>query len=273
MKEKNQKGGKPMTQLIGVLCENKEKVILMSDRMVSTMDDSLAFEHESKCAFISPYALVLTAGTIHEPELINETKDEIKGKSSILKIAESLSRNYRKIRKQRIEHEILEKVGISSFEEFHKKQQILHDVIIQDLSENIEKYSLGVHFVLGGKDEKAHLYQIGTPGTYRSFDELGFCCVGSGDRHAEPVFAFYGFSPKMSVQNALSIAFEAKKRAEMAGGVGRELDAWIIEKTGIFKISDKTIKELEEHHAKQEDFSKLLKAIEIKKEKIKNQEA
>ena len=45
-----------MTQLIGVLCENKKKVIMLSDRMVTTGNGTLAFEHESKSAIISPHA-------------------------------------------------------------------------------------------------------------------------------------------------------------------------------------------------------------------------
>jgi len=117
--------------------------------------------------------------------------------------------------------------------------------------------------LLGGIDDKAHLYIIGEPGTYRSFDEVGFCCVGSGDRHADPVFAFYRFSAKLKTSEALKIAFEAKKRAEMAGGVGKETDIWIMRKNGIYEVTQDTIKRLEESHAKQEDFSKLLKPTEI----------
>lgn len=53
-----------MTQLIAVLREDKEKIVLMSDRMVSTGDRSLAFEHESKHAYMTPLSMVLTAGTM-----------------------------------------------------------------------------------------------------------------------------------------------------------------------------------------------------------------
>jgi hypothetical protein len=259
-----------MTQLIAVLCDDKKRIILISDRMVSTSDESLAFEHESKCAFLSTNAMILTAGTIHEPEIIEDTKCDIKGRMPIRKIAENLTRNYRKIRRQRIEQTILERVGICSYDEFHEKQKILHDVVVQDISDDIKKYTLGVYFILAGVDQdgRGHLYRIANPGTYDSFDELGFCCIGNGDRHAEPVFAFYGFSPKLSLEKALSIGFEAKKRSEMAGGVGKETDIWIIEKNAIYKTSDGTVKELEATHAKQEDYSKLLKPVKIQKQKI-----
>jgi len=107
-------GGKLMTQLIGVLCENRDKVILVSDRMVTTSNGSLAFEHEAKCAFVASNALVLTAGTIHEPEMVTNTRAEIKGKGLLIEIAESLAKNYRQIRRKRVEHEVLQEMGILS---------------------------------------------------------------------------------------------------------------------------------------------------------------
>lgn len=266
---KNKKGGGVMTQLVGVICEDRSKVILISDRMVTTADGSLAFEHEAKCSIVASNALVLRAGTMHEPELIEDTKNEIKEGTMIREIAESLSKSYRQMRRKRIEHEVLGGMGISSFEEFHDKHNILHENTILELSEGIKKYHLGVHLLLGGVDEGAHLYMVTDPGTYRSFDELGFCCIGSGDRHAEPVFAFYGFSLELSAVEALRIAFEAKKRAEMAGGVGRETDAWIIEKGGIYEITQETIRELEDSRINPEDISQILKEVEIKTEKPK----
>jgi len=262
-----------MTQLVGVLCESKEKVILISDRMVTTANGSLAFEHETKSAFISPNAIVLTAGTVHEPELILDARSDIKGKALVREIAESLAKNYRKIRQKRIEHEILQEVGISSFDEFHRKQNILNENMVLDLSMRIREYDLGVALLLGGVDEKAHLYRIGEPGTYRSFDELGFCCIGSGDRHAEPVFAFYGFTLGMNEKEALQIAFTAKKRAEMAGGVGKKTDAWILEKEGVYEISAETIQELERYYEQKESSPRDLGEIEIKKRKIETLES
>jgi hypothetical protein len=267
-KDRNSGGNQSMTQLIAVLCEDKKKIIMVSDRMVTTGDGTLAFEHESKHAFLTPFSMVLTAGTIHEPELIEDTRIKTEGVSKIRQIADILAENYRKIRKKRVENEILEEMGIDSFKEFYESHKNYHPGFVQDMTEKIQKYDLSVCFILGGVDQVGHLYRIEDPGTYRSYDALGFCCVGIGNRHADPVFAFYGFSPSISVENALQIAFEAKKRAEMAGGVGRETDAWLIDKDGIFVIENETIGKLGEIHGKQEDYTKLLKSLEIKKRKI-----
>jgi len=259
-----------MTQLVGALCENRTKVILVSDRMVTTADGSLAFEHEPKFEMVSPNALVLTAGTVHEPELIEDAKME--GQASIRELAESMAKSYREIRRKRIEDEILSTYGISSFEDFYEKQRLFHEDTNLQLLRQIDNYGdghgLGVHFILGGIDRKAHLYYICDPGTYRSFDSLGFCCIGSGDRHAEPVFAFLEFKPSLLVSEALQIAYEAKRRAEMAGGVGRETDAWIIDKEGCYEVTRETLEELEKFHKGQETFSQFHRQIEVRTKKL-----
>lgn len=253
-----------MTQLVGVLCEKRTKVVMVSDRMVTTSDGSLAFEHEAKSERLAPNALVLVAGTVHEPELITDTRNEIKGVTPILEIAEKLSERYGQLRLKRIESEVLRRVGIPSLAVFYQMQQGLHDSNVFELSKSIRDYDLGLALLLGGVDERAHLYRIGEPGTYRSFDQLGFCCIGSGDRHADPVFAFYRFSPDITLEGALTIAFEAKKKAEMAGGVGRNTDAWVLDDKGIHVVSTDTIKNLEDSHGKQQDASTLLPQIKIK---------
>lgn len=257
-----------MTQLVGALCEDRTKVILVSDRMITTEDDSLAFEHEAKFEIVSPNALVLAAGTIHEPELIEDAKLEMGGRPSIRQAAENLAKSYRNVRKKRIEHEILEVHGILNFDDFYNKQRLLHEDTNLQLIRDIERYGLGASFILGGVDRKAHLYYIDNPGIYRSFDTLGFCCVGSGDRHAEPVFAFYEFQPSLSASEALQIAYEAKKRAEMAGGVGRETDAWIIDKEGCYEIACETLQDIEGFREGREAVTQFRRQFEIKRKKI-----
>ena len=257
-----------MTQLVGALCKNGSKAILLSDRMVTTGNGSLAFEHEAKFQFIAPNAIVLTAGTVHEPEIIADAKSEIKGRCSVLEIADILSKNYRRVRRKRIENEVLEEMGLSTFEEFHRKQNLLNENTVLDLSRKIREYDLGVHLLLGGVDNKSHLYRVGEPGTYRSFDEVGFCCIGSGDRHADPVFAFFGFSLSMALGETLQVAFEAKKKAEMAGGVGEKTDIWIIDKGGVNEVDAGTIKELEDFHAQQKGLSEFFTSIKLKTKRL-----
>ncbi len=262
-----------MTQLVGALCENRTKVILVSDRMVTTEDGTIAFEHEPKYELMSPNAVILTAGTVHEPELLEDAK--VTTTMEIRELVESIAQSYRSIRKKRVEDEVLSCYGFSSFQDFYEKQRLLLEDTNMQILEGIEQYNNGygldADFILGGVDKKAHLYYIVDPGTYRSYDSLGFCCSGIGDRHAEPVFAFLQFRPSLTACQTLQIAYEAKKRAEMAGGVGRETDAWMITEEGCYEIERETLEQIETSRKGKNAFTQFLGEFKLKTKKIEPQ--
>lgn len=103
------------------------------------------------------------------------------------------------------------------------------------------------------KDGQGHIIRISNPGVWRSFDKLGFCCLGMGDNHAMSVFAWYKYTSSIALKDATYIAFEAKKRSEVAGGVGKETDMYIISKKGIKKIPDIIIEKLEAIYNEREE--------------------
>ncbi|MBI3538269.1 MAG: hypothetical protein HY070_12025 [Chloroflexi bacterium] len=251
------KGDKAMTQLIAAICENGSKVITVSDRMVSTGDMTLAFEHpRMKAIPISSRAIVLTAGTVHEPDLLEQAKEESKGKEKILDIAEVLKKVYQEIREKHVVDEVLRPLaGFKSFSEWHARQTQLHDSLVMQLNDGIAHYGLNLTLILAGVDDRGHIIRIEDPGAYRSYDNLTYCCCGMGDRHADNVFAWYRYSDTFPLVEALFIAFEAKKRSEMAGGVGRSTDIVIIDKKGLNQVTADTIDAMEEIHNERESRS------------------
>ena len=267
-----------MTQLVTAICEKGQKIITVSDRMVSTGDMTLAFEHSSMKAIpIAETAVILTAGTVHMPDLIRQAKEKVKGKDRILDMANALKEVYQEFRERHIVDEILRpKAGIKSFEEWHEKQTKLHDSVVFDLQKYISGYDLGLSIILAGVDTEGHLIFIGNPGTYRSYDKLLYCTVGMGDRHAQNVFAWYKYSHEFSLNETLYIAFEAKKKSEMAGGVGPSTDIIIIDGKGIEKLKGETVNKLEEIYngressAERGKFGQDITKLKIQKEKVGN---
>lgn len=243
-----------MTQLIGAIRNKGSTVLTVSDRMISTGDMTLAYEHpRRKAQPIGDRAVVLTAGTVHEPDLIRDARERAKGKERIRDIAEVLKKLYQELRDRHIEDNVLRpRAGLQSFREYHEKQKLLHDGVILDLNEAIRRYHVGLVLTLVGVDDSGHLIHISDPGTCSNFDNMAYCCVGMGDRHADNVFAWYKYSQDMELNDALYIAFEAKKRAEMAGGVGQTTDIVIIDRDGIKQVGEDTIKVLEEAYDERE---------------------
>lgn len=279
MLQKNNGGDKFMTQLVAALCqcEGNPKVIGLSDRMLSSRDMTLTFERdESKIEMVTDRSSVLTAGTIDEPDLIREVRQKAKGKERIKDIADLFKEAYQELRTRHIEDEILNPLaGLKSFREYQEKQKTLHDALVLDLNERIRKYTVGLTLLLIGIDEQGgHIIPIQNPGIWRSYDNLGFLCVGMGDRHADNVFAWYKYTPSIPLSDAVYIAFEAKKKAEAAGGVGKMTDMLIIDKTGINIVQDQTINKLEEVYNEREatrerrGFDKRITELKVETRKL-----
>jgi len=267
-----------MTQLVGAICEDGKKVITVSDRMVSTGDMTLMFEQpRSKAELIAARAIVLTAGTIHEPDLTRQARVRARGKDRILEMADVLKELFQEIREKHIVDEILRpQTGMKSFTEWLTRQKSIHDAILINLSDQISKYELPLRLILAGVDEEGHLIMVGDPGTYRSFDTLSYCCLGMGERHADNVFAWYRYSRVFPVNDALYIAFEAKKKAEMAGGVGQSTDILIIDSVGVNEVSRDTIDALEEIYnareakAERTGFDKRITELKVQTNKMED---
>ena len=265
-----------MTQLVGAICEDGKKVITVSDRMVSTGDMTLMFEQpRSKAELIAPRAIVLSAGTVHEPDLTREARVRAKGKDRILEIADVLKDVFQEIREKHIVDEVLRpKTGMKSFAEWHMKQKSIHDATVFSLTEEMSQYQLGLSLILAGVDDEGHLIMIADPGSYRSFDNLSYCCIGMGNRHADTVFAWYRYSRLLPLNAALHIAFEAKKKSEMAGGVGQSTDILVIDSEGVNEVSPDTVKNLEEIYDDQEakaertGFDKRITELEVRTGKM-----
>jgi hypothetical protein len=243
-----------MTQLIAAIADSGKTVIGLSDRMVSTGDMTLGFESPNrKAEVIGSHSAVLMAGTVHEPDLVRDAKDRARGRDRIRDISDAFVQEYLELRHKRVEDEVLRvRAGIRSFDEFHRKQQHLHESVVFDLNERIREHDLGLQLILIGFDDRAHIFHVFNPGEARSFDSLGYCTIGMGDRHADNVFAWYRYSSSTPRPEALYIAFEAKKKSEMAGGVGSTTDALIIDEKGIELVEDETLQELLEIYNERE---------------------
>jgi hypothetical protein len=255
-----------MTQIVAALCEDRKMCVIVADRMVSDEGDTLHFEHEPKGQMLSYNAMILYTGTMHEPEIMNTSRSEIAGRMKIPQMIEILAKNYQATRKKRVEIEILSKYGFDSFDDYHNKQKLLTDATVECIEGDLHQYELDLVLLFGGIDiNGTQIYVIEDPGIPQSHTEVGFCCMGSGDRHADPVFAFYGYSPSMNVSDVLYISYVAKKRSEMAGGVGRDTDAWVMSEKGCYKVKNDTLVKLE-NYLQQANLSDLQVSTDIEYE-------
>jgi hypothetical protein len=121
----------------------------------------------------------------------------------------------------------------------------------------------GMDILLAGLDDTGpHLYLISDPGTSTCFDAIGYHAIGSGESQAIATISGHGFVNTFDPRTALYIAYEAKRKAERAPGVGRETDIRVINSAGVEEVSKETMGKLEKiYQDKVESDSKWLKGL------------
>ena len=246
---------KSMTICIAAICDNNQKIVVASDRMITASHLSQQFEHGvPKMEEISKSCLAVTAGSALAPrEIFSSVRTWASSKSntSISEIVEEVKNRFNKLRIRKAEEKYIKSRGFESVEDFYSKSQSLPPQIVVPINEKLENEELGVEVLIAGVDsDGAHVYWVTDPGVSNCYDSLCYSAVGSGEPHALHTFIAESYDGSVSLKKALFVVFEAKRNAENAPGVGSKSDFWIIDKNGLSKVDDSILIELEKIYKK-----------------------
>lgn len=218
-----------MTVCIGVI--SQPMVIVATDRMITSAD--IQFEQQQPKIFrIGLNTLALISGDIAvQTELVETTRNQILAGRviGVENMARVYAQAYGAYCKRKAEAEVLQPIGVGSVDDLmRRKWPVSH---VQDLLYQVRQAAQGydVATIIAGSDGAGpHLFVIDQPGKYSMHDRIGFASVGIGQRHAESQFMFAGYTPDWKFPDALYLTYVAKKRAEVAPGVGRFTDMAVI---------------------------------------------
>ena len=143
-----------------------------------------------------------------------------------------------------------------------------------------------VHIKTGEKAVYPQLYAIDGDKA-ACMNTAGFAAIGIGKSHAESQIMLAGHSPMRSLSDSALLVYTAKKRAEVAPGVGKETDMVTIgPQIGTFsKIEDKHIGYLDKIYDRitksnksilnkaQEEVSKYVEELKRERDKALEQQA
>lgn len=225
-----------MTVCIGAIYNNNT-IIGASDRMLTAGD--IQFQpHSSKIwRFSNSILVMVSADDISVQNMIFQdvykvVNDRIKAEPNnwwkVKDVAELYSDHYCKLKLTCIKKEILGPFALNN-ETFISRQKEMSEEFIGEMVGRIRKYSIPhISTILAGCDENgAHLYVINDE-DISCHDSVGFVAIGAGAGHAESHFMLSGYHPGLHESKALLTVHQAKKKAEVAPGVGKETDMFII---------------------------------------------
>jgi 20S proteasome alpha/beta subunit len=254
-----------VTICIAALCEDSKAAIISSDRMLTAGDTE--FEHDTpKMYSVTDTCIALSAGSaLHQIDLIRGVRDRLTNtrNPSVVEVVDVFKARFVELRRTIAEEIHLSPLGLD-LPSFIARQDRLSESLVLRLTRALEMQSLELELLIVGVDASgAHIYHICDPGTSACFDAVGFCAIGSGERHADLTFIRSGYSPRMPLGETVFLTYQAKRDAEMAPGVGeRYTDIGAITSEGFKPFDERVIgqladayKKLSETHASGHGFA------------------
>jgi hypothetical protein len=151
------------------------------------------------------------------------------------------------VENKKIEHNILRPLGISY------DKLLTNDVIlIKEDIKNFQRYNIPSTeiIIMGVDDEGPHIYTISKfscdyINNVNCHNRIGFASIGIGARHATSQLMFTECNPNCSFSESLLLIHNAKKRSEVAPGVGSNSDIVLVNNSGCISLSSKIVSDLD----------------------------
>lgn len=230
----------PLTICIAAMHNAGTAIIGASDRMITSGDTKFQ-PFQSKLWLFSnsiPIVVMLSGQIDIQTEILLKVGNDIsnriiaepENKWNVEDVAELYSRYYINLRNKKSEREILSRFNLT-MGDFIEKMKKMTPEFIQQRTLELQYYRMSdatLQVIIAGTDiTGAHIYKI-TDGNISCCDGVGFAAIGSGSSHANYQFYLSGHTKNALGYKALLTTYIAKKRAEVAPGVGEETDMFTI---------------------------------------------
>lgn len=236
-----------MTICIATICEKGQVIIVASDHMVTAGFLMLEFEHPgSKIELLTPACVGMTAGdALASTELFDICRAKVNQLSAptIEIIANEIKEQFSCLRRRRAEERLLGPRGLT-MRMFYVDGLMskLHPEMAFGIDREITQSKFPIEVIIAGVDSSgAHIYGIDDPGIANIYDKLGYHAVGSGCRHALYAIIDGNHSIKRGLNETVYLVYEAKRRAQLAPGVGSDTQMAIITSKGVHSLTKKDI--------------------------------
>ncbi len=219
-----------MTIGIGAICSWSGNFLLLgvSDRMLTARDTT--FEPpQTKVASVTDRIAILVSGpaaaysTIVQDVMAEVQKQKTTAVRDVANICAKAFASYRLAESEAV---VLAPLGLS-LKDYIAQRNAHHYYSLRD---ELRQYDIDTELIVMGIDSLGcHLYLIHHPGIAQCNDDVGFVAIGSGGRHANLRFMEAKYTNRRPLEEALFLAYAAKRRAEVAPFVGRHTDMLVID--------------------------------------------
>lgn len=229
----------PVTVAIAAICRDSlgQMIVAIEDQMVTAGDINYE-QAQPKIWKATNSCILMIYGSLEaQTEIAHATCKEctVHSLTAIAEIAEVYGRLLRSYIRRRAEVAVLQPIGLTSAL-FLKRQAGMNDRVVETLTEDMQLHydRSGLRNELGGAivagtetGGAAHIYRV-EHGEVDFMTSVGFVAAGSGQWHAESQFMFSEFTSYWTLPDTIALVHRAKRRAEVAPGVGLRSDLAIV---------------------------------------------
>jgi 20S proteasome alpha/beta subunit len=239
-----------MTVCVAAMSEGR--VIGASDRMLTSGD--IEFEPlQSKILGITNSIAVMIAGDMAlQTEILINVIDEVQTRIAenadqwlkVKDVADLYFHHYEEVRNLRTAQLLLHPLGL----DHSTYRNAPPDLVVRIATDLVNFAMPSFEAVFIGVDEQgAHIYTVKNNGVLCQ-DWVGFAAIGVGAQHSNSQLMFAGHVKSKGMPETLLSVYAAKKRAEVAPGVGEGTDMCLIGPTkGTYiNIGDHVLSEMQE---------------------------
>jgi hypothetical protein len=196
-----------------------------------TLPGLIEFEHAvPKMAEASSFAIAMAAGdALIGAQISRQVAEALSGTPTVEEIAQSLALEFDATRRERMEQQLLVPRALD-VDTFYASHSALNPQVVAMLDNMMQQYNLGVELLVAGVDSSgAHVCTVFHPGSpHNVHDTIGYAAVGSGWIHAIQAFIGFRQTAQADYHETVFRAYAAKRRAEVAPGVGTDTDMAVI---------------------------------------------
>lgn len=242
-----------MTICIAAACDEGKNLVVAADRMF-TVGPPLNVEFEppiSKIETMSLSCLALGSGnSLAVAEILQRARAKHANapKQSVDIIAKEVLEEYGLLRNETVDRQVVSPTLGPDFAAFRSRggtlpaylqpqPQIYAQVFMQ-----CSQFNLNAEIIIAGIDDTgSHIYLVSHPGQIACFDKIGYGVTGSGATHAAIKLALELQHPRMSLSDTLMSVYSAKLASEVAPGVGKETEMYVISPKEAWKVPDELV--------------------------------
>lgn len=252
-----------MTVCVAALCAGGDAVIGVADRML-TAADIITFEPQrSKIWSLTTSIMVMIAGdTALQMEILLAVTSDVNARIQtspkdwwlLRDVADLYVKHYNRIRSVRAESQVLLPLGLDMASWVGRQRELVPS-IAEQIAQRLATFELPTSdaLIVGSDPLGVHIYAV-RRGVVTCEDGFDFAAIGIGAWHASSQLMFAGHTRINALASTLYLAYTAKRRAEVAPGVGPATDMFMVRKSlgSYLPVAQSVVDELDKRYRRSE---------------------